>query len=358
MRSEPPVTAPARGRGRRRWRGVLPATALVAATSLVAGDVAGAMAGTQGGTGSASARGTAAVGSAGSTRPCGTLGYHRSHPPRYRHVVVIMNENTSPSELTADRAPFLTRLRKQCGSEGSMHAATHYSDPNYLAVTSGHPREMGSMSRSDNIFHQVQRAGRRWTSYQQSMTRSCGPNVTPYSTWHDPAHWYSDLRSPRNTCATRDVPLYPRLSRDLRRDALPAFAWITPDECHNMHWSTGCAGSADRAIPIGDAWLEKKVSQLVSRPSYRAGRTLVIITWDEGDGHSTRGADCTDPAVYRQQASCLIPTFVLSPYVVPGARDTSDQNLYSLLGTVEDVLRVPRLGRAVGQPSLRPGLRF
>ena len=60
----------------------------------------------------------------------------------------------------------------------------------------------------------------------------------------------------------------------------------------------------------------------------------------------------------RRAAPCLIPTFVLSPYVVPGARDTRDHNLYSLLGTIEDILGLPRLGRAVGQPSLRPGLRF
>jgi hypothetical protein len=47
-------------------------------------------------------------------------------------VVVIMNENTSPAELTPERAPFLARLRKQCGSEGNMHAATHWSDPNSM----------------------------------------------------------------------------------------------------------------------------------------------------------------------------------------------------------------------------------
>jgi hypothetical protein len=47
---------------------------------------------------------------------------------------------------------------------------------------------MGSMSPSNNIFHQVPRAGRSWKSYQQSMTLPCGPIVSPYTTWHDPAH--------------------------------------------------------------------------------------------------------------------------------------------------------------------------
>jgi hypothetical protein len=96
----------------------------------------------------------------------------------------------------------------------------------------------------------------------------------------------------------------------------------------------------------------------------RARVTLVAValallaTVPAISGTSTKGVDCTDPKVYTQQASCLIPTYVLSAYVRPGSRDTSDQNLYSLLATTEDVLGYPRLGRAVGQPSLRAGLRF
>jgi hypothetical protein len=41
-----------------------------------------------------------------------------------------------------------------------------------------------------------------------------------------------------------------------------------------------------------------------------------------------------------------------------GATDSADHNLYGLLGDVEDILGLARLGRAVGQASLRPGLHF
>jgi hypothetical protein len=60
--------------------------------------------------------------------------------------------------------------------------------------------------------------------------------------------------------------------------------------------------------------------------------------------------------VYRTQRSCQIPTIIVSPYVSAGSTDSADHNLYGLLGDIEDILGYPRLGRAVGQPTLRSGL--
>jgi phosphatidylinositol-3-phosphatase len=289
---------------------------------------------------------------------CGFLPYDAAHPPTYQHVVVIMDENVSPSQITATAAPYLTSLKSACGREGFMHAATHFSDPNYAAATSGVTTSAGTMTSNDNVFHQAQVAGDSWKSYEESMPRACATSSPPYNTYHDPAHWYSDLRTPTNTCATHDVPLVPALADDLAEHVLPTYVWIAPNDCHNMHWISRCTEPRARAITTGDAWLGQIVPQILASPSYRAGRTLVVITWDEGSGNATKGVDCTDSKVYTVQASCRIPTYVLSAYVTPGSRDTSDQNLYSLLATTEDALGYPRLGRAVGQPSMRPGLRF
>jgi hypothetical protein len=273
-------------------------------------------------------------------------------------VVVIMEENTSPSQLTATAAPYLTSLKTACGRERFMHAATHHSHPNYMAATSGVPSPTGTISSHDNIFRQAERAGDTAKAYEESMPLPCSVGPAPYNINHDPVPWYADLRTPAAACATRDVPLEPTLADDLAQHRLPAFVWITPNDCHNMHWTSICPEPQSQAISTGDAWLAQLVPQLLASRSYQAGHTLVLITWDEGSGAATQGVDCTRADVYGQQASCRIPTLVLSPYVVPGARDTSDQNLYTLLGTVEDVLGYPRLGHAVGQPSLRPGLRF
>lgn len=287
--------------------------------------------------------------------PCGTL----AGVPDYSRVVVLMDENVSYATLqSSSQAPYLHTLASQCGSETFMHAATHPSQPNYMALASGQATGVGVHPGGDNIFYQAQVQGVSWRSYEESMPRNCAGNSGFYKSGHNPAFWYTDLRSPTNTCALYDVPLATALDSDIQSDTLPALSWITPNACNDMHGLAGCPQPTSQRIGAGDAWLSTLLPRLTSMPSCQAGQTLIVITWDEGNGKETNGIDCTDPARYETQASCQIPTIVVSPYVTPGATDGADHNLYGLLGDIEDILGFPRLGLAVGQPSLRPGLGF
>ena len=73
--------------------------------------------------------------------PCGTL----SGTPAYERVVVIMDENVSYAQLKkSTQAPYLHSLGAQCGSELFMHAATHPSQSNYMALASGVATALGS----------------------------------------------------------------------------------------------------------------------------------------------------------------------------------------------------------------------
>ncbi len=307
------------------------------------------------------ATGPVGAASAAVPGPCGTLTYDAGHLPDYEHVVVVMDENLSYVQLQgATTAPYLKSLGTACGSETNMHAATHPSQPNYMAATSGFATVLGTHTANDNIFHQAQAAGDTWRGYDESMPSSCSASTAgapAYKAGHNPAFWYTDLRTPTNTCKKNDLPIT-ALDADIAADSLPTFAWITPNLCDDIHWAAACGYPKASRIAVGDTWLSTLIPRLTAMPSYQAGRTLVIVTFDEGGESGTNGADCTDPAYYPGHQDCRIATFVVSPYVTPGASDASDQNLYSLLGTVEDVLGYPRLGRAVGQPSLRPGLGF
>lgn len=150
----------------------------------------------------------------------------------------------------------------------------------------------------------------------------------------------------------------PGLDNAIAADALPAYSWISPNMCNDMHWATTCTYPKTSRVAVGDTWLSALIPRLTAMPSYLSGKTLIIITFDEGGEIATNGVDCTDPAYYPAHIDCTIPTLVISPYITPGATDASSQNLYSLLGTTEDILGYPRLGRAVNQPSMRPGLGF
>jgi phospholipase C len=294
--------------------------------------------------------------------PCGTLPYDKVHPPTYSHVVVIMDENMSYDQLkSSSLAPYLHSLATACGSEGNMHAATHPSQPNYMAATSGVASGVGVHTTTANIFFQLQAAGRTWSTFAESMPAACAPfgSATPsYKPGHNAAYFYSDLRSPQNTCAKGDLPMSPALDAALASDTLPSFSWIVPNLCDDMHWASTCTVARSQRAAAGDQWLSALVPRLTALPSYQAGQTLVLLTFDEGGEDSTTGVDCTAPAYYPTHPDCHIATVVVSPYIVRGAVDSTDQNLYSLLGTTEDILGLARLNRAVGQPSMRPGLRF
>jgi hypothetical protein len=272
-----------------------------------------------------------------------------------------MEENWSYADFaTSTQSPYLTNLAAQCGNETNFHAATHPSQPDYMAATSGVASKVGVTVGNDNVFSQLQDDGREWRSYQESMAGTCGTvGKGTYKPGHNPAVYYSDLRSPTDTCALWDVPMSPAMDDDLAHDTLPAYSWVTPNLCHDFHWQSGCGFAQSQTTAQGDAWLAAFLPRLTALPSYQAGRTLIVLTFDEGrEDTNTKGVDCTDPAYYPGHADCQIPTVVVSPYIVPGTADSSDQNLYSLLGTTQDVLGLPRLGRAIGAPSMRPGLGF
>jgi hypothetical protein len=97
--------------------------------------------------------------------------------PHYTRVVIVMDENVSYAALkSSTQATYLHGLAAQCGSETFMHAATHPSQPNYMALASGQATGVGVHTGVDNLFHQVQAAGRTWRAYEESMPRNCSGN--------------------------------------------------------------------------------------------------------------------------------------------------------------------------------------
>src|SRR6185503_12363719 len=60
-------------------------------------------------------------------------------PPRYDHVLIVVEENRTPGEIIGDlaNAPYITSLANGGVSLGSMYAIIHPSQPNYLELFSG-----------------------------------------------------------------------------------------------------------------------------------------------------------------------------------------------------------------------------
>jgi phosphatidylinositol-3-phosphatase len=275
-------------------------------------------------------------------QPCGAR--TGPAPATFGHVVVIMDENESFGDIIGNTraAPYLNHLAAQCGLATNYRSVTHPSHPNYMAVTGGISSVAGLID-APSIFGQVRQSGGSWRAYQESMPRGCDRRSSaPYKAGHNPGISFVPIAL---DCRRWDVG-WSDFTWDVAHDALPMYALITPNQCHNMHASCNPGQSAIRA---GDSWLAGVIPQIIATPGYQAGRTVIFITWDEGShGQSPaqRGENCL-AAVHRSDESCHVPTLVLSAYVHPGTRSGTFFSHYSLLQTTERLLGLtPFIGHA------------
>ncbi len=267
------------------------------------------------------------VGTAPGARPaapiCGRLA-SRPAPVHVAHVVWIWFENHGYSDVVGSPdAPFFGLVATACGVATNYVAITHPSLPNYIAATSGSTQGVEDDAGPavhrlsvPSLFGQV--GGR---SYEESMPFRCDlSDGGRYAVKHDPQAYYVPLRA---RCPEQVLPL----SR-FDAGALPRLAFVTPDLCSDMH---SCP------VSDGDRWLRSFLPRITSSPAYRAGRTVVFVTFDENEG----GGDNR------------VPTLVLSEWTPRGARSSVRFDHYSLLRTTEELLGVRPLGNARHAASMR-----
>jgi hypothetical protein len=260
--------------------------------------------------------------------------------PAYTKVLVIAEENRTYEEIIGGKdAPFLTRIAASFGTATNMSADYPVGCPSlagYILMTSGSTAgicdDQGPKHHpltGPNIFAQVAAAHMTSRTYAESIPMPCAlKNSTDglFLVRHTPIAYYS---SEVSRCATEDVELGTQsqgaLHDDLAAGTLPSYGFVTPNACHDMHGGTPCP---NQRIANGDTWLSQWLPAMVRGKDYRAGRLVIIVTWDEGSSTSNH-----------------IPTLVISPT----SRHIAAPQAYthcSTLRTVEDVLRLPALGCA------------
>lgn len=286
--------------------------------------------------------------------------------PKYRHVIVVFFENHSYQQIIGSpSAPYFNSVANTCGLATNYHNISHPSLPEYLAATDGGTLHQVTTpfvsdcspspqceSNSNNIFKQLSVRKRLWKGYADSMPANCDrSNVGFYAPRHNPAVYYTDLTD----CAGRDVPLGSTSSSPLLRDfsserSAPAYAWVTPNLCNDMHDASGCPGQ-DNIIVTGDDWLRQWLPRIVSTKVYRAHDTVIFISFDEGAG----GAGGEACATNTTDQSCRVAMIVVAPSVKHGKRVARLLNHYSLLKGSEDLLGLPEWNQAKTAPDmLRP----
>jgi phospholipase C len=293
---------------------------------------------------------------------CGNSG---TAPP-VKHLILVMMENQSYNQVVGSAsAPYQTSLTKSCGVALDYFGATHTSAANYLAVSAGEypsasPPGCGSVKactdNSPNLYSQLTTAGDTWAGFMEGMPSNCDPTSVSgvYKIGHNPILFYPDDAS---LCPADDIAV-PSLTAtsgpfytDLQDQALPAFSWVTPDEDNDGE----SGGTHAQELQAADTFLSSFVPLVTSSPSYQAGNTLLLITYDEGSGSDYAvGEDCTNKSldlpvtggVSAHQDSCHVPLFVVYPYTKAGAANTSFFDHYSITRTVEKLFGLSYLAHA------------
>lgn len=217
------------------------------------------------------------------------------------HVVIIVEENHSRSNILGnDAAPYINKLAAENALATNYRAVMHPSLPNYLAMTSGtnagitddcEPGD-GCMAQVPNITDAIEKSGRTWKMYAESMPAPCtATNSELYGVRHNPFMYYPSVTDDKAACEAHVVPLT-RLSEDLKSaEGLPNYVFIAPNVCNDMH---------DCPVETGDAWLSRHVPKILASPAFTTQNSLLVLTWDEDEDE---GGNNTVPTIFAGPAA-------------------------------------------------------
>ncbi len=259
---------------------------------------------------------------------------HAADHGRFQHVFLIVMENHGTGQILGNvvDAPFTNQLAQHAGVAMNYFGVTHPSLPNYLALLSGTfqgiwddckagpavtcapeefvpgagdatdgayltPAQVASASAQAHWFggktlvDQLEDRGLSWKAYMQSMPPGAhdveyapvvaGTTVKLYAQKHNPFEYFSGVRASPARLA-RIVPFETDFLADLAAGSAPALAWISPDQCHDMHGMAPsgaallglpecgypAAGLDHGAINLGDQFLRDTVRAIMSSPAW------------------------------------------------------------------------------------------
>ncbi len=323
-----------------------------------------------------------------------------AYVPPIKHVFVITIENSGYDETfgTGSPAPYLARhLRRQGVLLNSYYATAHNSLPNYIAQISGQAPNAVTQtdcqtylrftrtgarqppgqavgtgcvfpSRVRSLPRQLSHNGIRWRGYMQQMKRPCqhpalgNPDKTQHATKghnyavrHDPFMYFRSITG-RPTYCRRHVRPLTNLVRDLRHvRTTPHLAFISPDLCRDGH-DDPCANGEPGGLSQVNEFLKEWAPRILASRAFRRDGML-IITADESDGPTSDSSACcgevpgpnlllgSGPGITGPGGG-RVGALVISHFTRPNTWSTTPYNHYSLLASLQELFRVPKLGMA------------
>jgi acid phosphatase len=250
-------------------------------------------------------------------------------------VVIVLENHSFETVIGSPQAPYLNSFANSWSLAIGYSGVTHPSLPNYLAMIGG--STFGITNDCTDCFvnapslpDRLDAAGKTWKGYMEGMPSPCFVGSSGlYAQKHNPFIYFDAIRTEPARCA-RIVP-YGQLATDFASPSTaPNFAFITPNLCNDGH---------DCPLSTSDAWLKREVPALILSTAFQGSRSLLVITFDEGEGGSNR-----------------VATILAGSGVKQGFQSAVTCDHYSLLRTVESLWGLAPL--AAGDEKATPMTDF
>ena len=266
-------------------------------------------------------------------------------PPRYDHVVIVIEENHSFTQIIGNRtsAPYINQLADGGVSFTKFYAVTHPSQPNYLEFFSGSNQGVVDDAKpttypfsTPNLGAELIAAGASFIGYSEDLpvagdadTSSVNTVIdgvtyklyrrkhNPWANWQDPTQG-PDPVDPPPPNRLRPSTNQPFTSFPSDFTQLPDVAIVVPNEQNDMH---------DGTVRMGDDWLAANLSAYAEWA--KTHNSLLIVTWDEDNFSGPN----------------RIPAIFYGANLRQGTNATT-WTLHNLLRTIEDMAGTTHAGAA------------
>jgi phosphatidylinositol-3-phosphatase len=281
--------------------------------------------------------------------------------PHLGHVFVIVGENMTYSHIKPTNSPYLLgTLRPDSAWFTNYYAATHWSQANYVALTSGQfnkcqQQDYGAACHQNvpNLFKQIDMAGGTWKTWLEGGAARCdfgghicepqGPcPLTGFYTTGNPAINYDNIEGKygvfsftdkSDECLANDIYAGGIEGNPMEVfDSMLAAGTDVPD--FNLVIPNGCEDGIGNCQPINnrytqfDEFLRREVPNIEASPAWTADSVIVVV-----DDEDERAGGMAKKNGLGQGGHTICA--IISPLVVNGDYDTKTYS-YSLLRTLQD----------------------
>jgi acid phosphatase len=173
----------------------------------------------------------------------------------------------------------LAALQVACGGGGSPTVQTPVpsNQPTFshvvLLVEENHSYSEVIGNSANNVVRELVKAGKTWKCYAESIPAPgyVGADSGVYVRRHNPFSYLSDVQN--NSAQAANIVPFTQFATDLANNTLPQYSFIAPNVDHDAH---------NGSLAQADTWLQSHVIvPLTASPAFQS--TLLIITFDEGN---------------------------------------------------------------------------